>query len=140
MNSLRTEDDYKRAIKDLLQQAETSLESDLQARDGDRKRHVRPRCTALMRGLDIAITEEATVRCAQSFWLFSVFDTKRSKTRLSCRGQVVRPLIEEWINRYMADIAREVITEVSAKSLKCAPRVIYGDQKGRPTENRFCVK
>ena len=29
MNSLRTEDDYKRAIKELLQQAETSLESDL---------------------------------------------------------------------------------------------------------------
>jgi hypothetical protein len=30
-------------------------------------------------------------------------------------AQVVRPLIEEWINRYMADIAREVITEAIGK-------------------------
>lgn len=118
MNSLRTEDDYKRAIKELLQQAETSLESDLQARDGDQKAAMSDRdIQHFMRGLDLAITEEATIALRAEFLRFSsVFDTKRSQDTIKLAvAQIVRPLIEEWINRYMADIAREVITEAIGK-------------------------
>ena len=115
MNSLRTEDDYKRAIKDLLKQAETSLEADLQARDGDQKAAMTDRdIQHFMRGLDLAIiTEEATIALRAEFLRYSsVFNTKRSQDTIKLAvARVVRPLIEDWINRYMADIAREVITE-----------------------------
>ena len=118
MNSLRTEDDYKRAIKDLLKQAETSLEADLQARDGDQKAAMTDQdIQHFMRGLDLAITEEATIVLRAEFLRYSsVFDTKRSQDTIKLAvARVVRPLIEDWINRYMADIAREVITEAIGK-------------------------
>ena len=118
MNSLRTEDDYKRAIKDLLGQAETSLEADLQARDGDQKAAMSDHdIQHFMRGLDLAITEEATIALRAEFLRYSsVCDTKRSQDTIKLAvAQVIRPLIEEWINRYMADIAREVITEAIGK-------------------------
>ena len=71
MNSLRTEDDYKRAIKDLLKQAETSLEADLQARDGDQKAAMSDRdIQHFMRGLDLAITEEDHCPARRVFALF----------------------------------------------------------------------
>jgi hypothetical protein len=45
-----------------------------------------------------------------------VFDTKRSQDTIKLAvAQVIRPMMEEWINRYMADIAREVITEAIGK-------------------------
>ena len=114
MNSLRTEDDYKRAIKELLQQAETSLESDLQARDGDQKAAMSDRdIQHFMRGLDLAITEEATIALRAEFLRYSsVFDTDRSRETIrQAVAEITKPLIEEWINRNMATIAREVISE-----------------------------
>jgi hypothetical protein len=118
MNTLRTEDDYKQAIKDLLQQAETSVEADLQARDGDQQAAMSDRdIQHFMRGLDLAISEEATIALRAEFLRYSsVFDTKRSQEAIKLAvAQVTRPLIEEWINRHMADIAREVVTEAIGK-------------------------
>ena len=118
MNTLRTEDDYKRAIKDLLGQAETSLEADLQTRDGDQQATMSEHdIQHFMRGLDLAITEEATIALRAEFLRYSsVFDTKRSQDTIKLAvAQVIRPMMEEWINRYMADIAREVITEAIGK-------------------------
>jgi cell pole-organizing protein PopZ len=121
MNTLRTEDDYKRAIKDLLGQAETSLETDLANRDGDQQAAMSNRdIQHFMRGLDLAITEEATIALRAEFLRYSsVFDTKRSQEAIKLAvAQVIRPMMEEWINRYMADIAREVITEAIGKITK----------------------
>lgn len=114
MNTLRTEDDYKRAIKDLLQQAEASLESDLAERDSDMEMAMSERdMRHYMKGLDLAISEEATIALRAEFLRYSsVFDTKRSQDTIRLAvAQVIKPLVEEWINRNMADIAREVITE-----------------------------
>ncbi len=114
MNTLRTEDDYKRAIKDLLQQAETSLEGDLAERDADHQVEMSNRdMRHYMKGLDLAISEEATIALRAEFLRYSsVFDTKRSQDTIKLAvAQVIQPMVEEWINRNMADIAREVITE-----------------------------
>lgn len=114
MNTLRTEDDYKRAIKDLLLQAEQSLESDLAERDADHQVEMSNRdMRHYMKGLDLAISEEATIALRAEFLRYSsVFDTKRSQDTIKLAvAQVIQPMVEEWINRNMADIAREVITE-----------------------------
>ena len=114
MNTLRTEDDYKRAIKDLLQQAEASLEDDLAERDADHEVAMSNRdMRHYMKGLDLAISEEATIALRAEFLRYSsVFDTKRSQDTIRLAvAQTIQPLVEEWINRNMADIAREVITE-----------------------------
>lgn len=118
MNTLRTEDDYKRAIKDLVSQAEQSLESDLATRDESHEMAMSDAQMALyMQGLDLAITEEATIALRAEFLRYSsVFDTSRSRDTIRrAVGEVTKPLIEEWINRNMADIAREVITEAIGK-------------------------
>jgi cell pole-organizing protein PopZ len=114
MNTLRTEDDYKRAIKDLLQQAEASLEDDLAERDSEHEMAMSNRdMRHYMKGLDLAISEEATIALRAEFLRYSsVFDTKRSQDTIKLAvAQVIQPLVEDWINRNMADIAREVITE-----------------------------
>lgn len=118
MNTLRTEDDYKRAIKDLVNQAEQSLESDLATRDESHETAMSDAQMALyMQGLDLAITEEATIALRAEFLRYSsVFDTSRSRDTIRrAVAEVTKPLIEEWINRNMADIAREVITEAIGK-------------------------
>ena len=118
MNTLRTEDDYKRAIKELLGQAETSLEADLETRDGAQKAAMSENdIQHFMRGLDLAITEEATIALRAEFLRYSsVFDTKRSQDTIKLAvAQVIRPMMEEWINRYMAGIPREVITDAIGK-------------------------
>ena len=99
-------------------QAETSLEADLETRDGAQKAAMSENdIQHFMRGLDLAITEEATIALRAEFLRYSsVFDTKRSQDTIKLAvAQVIRPMMEEWINRYMADIAREVITEAIGK-------------------------
>lgn len=118
MNTLRTEDDYKRAIKDLVKQAEHSLETDLATRDETHESAMSDAQMALyMQGLDLAITEEATIALRAEFLRYSsVFDTSRSRDTIRrAVAEVTKPLIEDWINRNMADIAREVITEAIGK-------------------------
>ena len=118
MNTLRTEDDYKRAIKDLVKQAERSLETDLATRDETHESAMSDAQMALyMQGLDLAITEEATIALWAEFLRYSsVFDTSRSRDTIRrAVAEVTKPLIEDWINRNMADIAREVITEAIGK-------------------------
>ncbi len=118
MSSIRTKDDYKRAIKDLLQQAEVSLEEDLTERDSDMEQSMsNSEMSHYMKGLNLAITEEATVALRAEFLRYSsVFDTARSRDTIRrAVAEVTKPLIEAWINRNMADIAREVISEAIGK-------------------------
>jgi cell pole-organizing protein PopZ len=118
MNTLRTEDDYKRAIKELTHQAEESLEQDLAERDGEHEAAMSDaQLTHYMQGLDLAITEEVTIALRAEFLRYSsVFDTNRSRDTIRrAVAEITKPLIEDWINRNMADIAREVITEAIGK-------------------------
>ncbi len=127
MSTLRTEDDYKRAIKDYLRQAEASLESDLKARDVAHQDAMSDSDLAhYMQGLDISITEEATIALRAEFLRYSsVFDTGRSRDTIRhAVAEVTRPLIEEWINRNMANIAREVITEAIGKISHVRPNEV----------------
>lgn len=118
MNTTRTEEDYKRAIKDMVQQAEQSLENDLAERDQYHETAMNDAQMAhYMHGLDLAITEEATIALRAEFLRYSsVFDTQRSRDTIRrAVAEITQPLIEEWINRNMATIAREVITEAIGK-------------------------
>jgi cell pole-organizing protein PopZ len=98
------------------------LEADLAKRDRthDEEQNARMSDSDLqhyMQGLDVAITQEATVALRAEFLRYSsVFDTGRSRDTIRQAVAVVtRPLIEEWINRNLATIAREVITEAIGK-------------------------
>jgi cell pole-organizing protein PopZ len=52
----------------------------------------------------------------------SVFDTGRSRDTIRhAVADVTRPLIEEWINRNLAAIAREVITDAIVKISEVRP-------------------
>ena len=122
MNTLRTEDDYKRAIQDYVRQAEASLEADLEKRDREQDAEQSSRMSDsdlqhYIQGLDVAITQEATVALRAEFLRYSsVFDTGRSRETIrQAVADVTRPLIEEWINRNLANIAREVITDAIGK-------------------------
>lgn len=128
MNTLRTEDDYKRAIQDYVRQAEASLEADLAKRDRQHEDEQSERMSDsdlqhYMQGLDVAITQEATVALRAEFLRYSsVFDTGRSRDTIrQAVADVTRPLIEDWINRNLATIAREVITDAIGKISEVRP-------------------
>lgn len=114
MNSLRTQDDYRRAIKELVENAEMALEQDLVARDGEDDAPIEGSVLEqYTKGLNLAISEEATLALRAEFLRYStVFDTERSREAIRrAVAEVTKSLVEEWINRNMADIAREVITD-----------------------------
>ena len=122
MNTLRTEDDYKRAIQDHVRQAEASLETDLENRDRAQSDEQSSRMSDTdlqhyVQGLDVAITQEATIALRAEFLRYSsIFDTGRSRDTIrQAVAEVTRPLIEDWINRNLATIAREVVTEAIGK-------------------------
>lgn len=124
MSTLRTEDDYKRAIKDYLSQAEAALESDLSERDAEHQSAMSDQdLQHYLQGLDVAISEEATIALRAEFLRYSsIFDTGRSRDTIRrAVAEVTRPLIEDWINRHMADIAREVITEAIGRISQVRP-------------------
>jgi len=68
-------------------------------------------------GLDVLISEEATLALRAEFIRFSsIFDT--DKTRDTIREaitEVTKPLIQEWVDKHMPDIARNVVAEAISK-------------------------
>jgi len=118
MSSVRTVEDYKNAIRVLLHDAEEQVGEAVSARDVESDTDISDRdMDQYLKGLDLLITEEATVALRAEFLRYSsVFDTDRSRETIrQAVAEITKPLIEEWINRYMADIAREVITEAIGK-------------------------
>ncbi len=114
MSSVRTVDDYKNAIRVLLHDAEEQFEEAVSAREEDDATNLSDRdMDQYLKGLDLLITEEATVALRAEFLRYSsVFDTDRSRETIrQAVAELTKPLIEEWINRNMATIAREVISE-----------------------------
>jgi cell pole-organizing protein PopZ len=114
MSSVRTVEDYKNAIRVLLHDAEEQVEEAVSARDVGSNTNLSDRdMDQYLKGLDLLITEEATVALRAEFLRYSsVFDTDRSRETIrQAVAEITKPLIEEWINRNMATIAREVISE-----------------------------
>ncbi|HCQ81249.1 MAG: hypothetical protein CBD03_02140 [Rhizobiales bacterium TMED143] len=114
MSSVRTIDDYKNAIRVLLHDAEEQFEEAVSAREGDEATNLSDSdMDQYLKGLDLLITEEATIALRAEFLRYSsVFDTDKSRETIrQAVAELTKPLIEEWINRNMATIAREVISE-----------------------------
>ncbi len=68
-------------------------------------------------GLDVLISEEATMALRAEFLRFSsVFDTDKTRETIQQAIQdVTKPLIEAWIEKHMPDIARSVVSEAIGK-------------------------
>ena len=114
MSSVRSADDYKNAIRALLSDAEEEVGEAVSARDVDSEAKISDDdMDQYLKGLDLLITEEATVALRAEFLRYSsVFDTDKSRETIrQAVAEITKPLIEEWINRNMATIAREVISE-----------------------------
>ena len=114
MSSVRTADDYKNAIRALLCDAEEEVGEAVSARDVKNEAKISDDdMDQYLKGLDLLITEEATVALRAEFLRYSsVFDTDRSRETIrQAVAEITKPLIEEWINLNMAAIAKEVISE-----------------------------
>ena len=114
MSSVRTADDYKNAIRALLSDAEEEVSEAVSARDVKNEAKISDDdMDQYLKGLDLLITEEATVALRAEFLRYSsVFDTDRSRETIrQAVAEITKPLIEEWINLNMAAIAKEVISE-----------------------------
>lgn len=114
MSSVRTADDYKNAIRALLSDAEEEVGEAVSARDVKNETKISDDdMDQYLKGLDLLITEEATVALRAEFLRYSsVFDTDRSRETIrQAVAEITKPLIEEWINLNMAAIAKEVISE-----------------------------
>ena len=112
--SERTAEEYKNAIRALLSDAEEEVGEAVSAREIDRETEPPDRdMDQYLKGLDLLITEEATVALRAEFLRYSsIFDTEKSRETIrQAVAEVTKPLIEEWINRNMATIAKEVIGE-----------------------------
>ncbi len=117
-SSGRTAADYKNAIRALLSDAEEDVGEAVAARDIDREPKIPDQdIDQYLTGLDLLITEEATVALRAEFLRYSsIFDTEKSRETIrQAVAEVTKPLIEEWINRNMATIAKEVIGEAIEK-------------------------
>ena len=114
MSSVRTADDYKNAIRALLSDAEEEVGEVVSARDVKNDAKISDDdMDQYLKGLDLLITEEATVALRAEFLRYSsVFDTDRSRETIrQAVAEITKPLIEEWINLNMAAITKEVISE-----------------------------
>lgn len=114
MSSVRTADDYKNAIRALLSDAEEEVGEAVSAREVKNEAKISDDdMDQYLKGLDLLITEEATVALRAEFLRYSsVFDTDRSRETIrQAVAEITKPLIEEWINLNMAAIAKEVISE-----------------------------
>jgi cell pole-organizing protein PopZ len=109
--SYRKPHELRRSIETLVAEADDSLHAQSVEEAGTR---VSPDdLEKYARDLDLAISEEALVTLRAQFLRFSsVFDTAQSRDMVrEAVADVVKPLLQTWIENNMPDIAREVITD-----------------------------
>ncbi len=109
--SYRKPHELRRSIETLVAEADDSLHAQSGEESGAR---VSPDdLEKYARDLDLAISEEALVTLRAQFLRFSsVFDTAQSRDMVrEAVADVVKPLLQTWIENNMPDIAREVITD-----------------------------
>jgi len=109
--SNRKPHEYRHSIETLLAEADDSLHSD--SLGNGEKRASPEELEKYARDLDLAISEEALVTLRAQFLRFSsVFDTAQSRDVVrDAVAEVVKPLLQAWIEENMPNIAREVITD-----------------------------
>lgn len=126
MSENRSAEEIQQSINGLLAEAErvaraeTRMHADnfaqtpaaelpVQANEEDIKKY--------LDGLDVVVSEEVIMALRAEFLRFSsVFDT--DKTRETIREavqEITKPMIEDWIERHMPEIARSVVTEAISK-------------------------
>ena len=110
MSSLKPHE-LRRSIETLVAEADDSLHT--QGREEAGKRVSPEDLEKYAHDLDLAISEEALVTLRAQFLRFSsVFDTAQSRDIVrEAVADVVKPLLQTWIENNMPDIAREVITD-----------------------------
>ena len=109
--SYRKPHELRRSIETLVAEADDSLHDQSVEEAGTR---ISPDdLEKYARDLDLAISEEALVTLRAQFLRFSsVFDTAQSRDMVrEAVADVVKPLLQTWIENNMPDIAREVITD-----------------------------
>lgn len=119
----RTTEELHSSIRDLLAAAETAAANSNQESVEDLKDSDNPikmtedEVAKHLDGLDLLISEEATLALRAEFLRFSsVFDTNTTRETIhNAVVEVTKPLLEAWINRHMADIAKSVIKEAIGK-------------------------
>jgi cell pole-organizing protein PopZ len=112
----RLESEVRSSIENLVAEAEAALK-DQQANADDAQTATpsiaRADLDQYVKDLDLAISEEALIVLRAQFLRFSsVFDTNQSRDVVrEAISDVMRPLLQRWLNEQMPLIAREVITE-----------------------------
>ena len=123
MTNIRTSEELLSSIKILLSDAENSLHGsneDVKDIEGEAQGSINiteDELSKHIEGLDLLITEEATLALRAEFLRFSsVFDTESTRETINkAVVEVTKPLLEAWINRHMASIAKAVIKEAIGK-------------------------
>ncbi len=121
----RSQDDIKQSIHVLLEEAEriARTQSRMQADNFGRTPSGAPPDVPQediqkhLDGLDVLISEEATMALRAEFMRFSsIFDTDKSRDTIRAAvSDVTRPLIQAWIDKHMPDIARKAVNEAIGK-------------------------
>jgi cell pole-organizing protein PopZ len=114
--SNRLESEVRSSIENLVAEAEAALKDQQANADGDASiapSIARADLDQYVKDLDLAISEEALIVLRAQFLRFSsVFDTNQSRDVVrEAISDVMRPLLQRWLNEQMPLIAREVITE-----------------------------
>ena len=114
--STRLETEVRSSIQNLVAEAEAALKDQQASADGDQTNApsiARADLDQYVKDLDLAISEEALIVLRAQFLRFSsVFDTNQSRDVVrEAISDVMRPLLQRWLNEQMPLIAREVITE-----------------------------
>ncbi len=114
--STRLETEVRSSIQNLVAEAEAALKDQQASADGDQNiapSIARADLDQYVKDLDLAISEEALIVLRAQFLRFSsVFDTNQSRDVVrEAISDVMRPLLQRWLNEQMPLIAREVITE-----------------------------
>lgn len=114
--SNRLESEVRSSIENLVAEAEAALKDQQASADGNQNiapSIARADLDQYVKDLDLAISEEALIVLRAQFLRFSsVFDTNQSRDVVrEAISDVMRPLLQRWLNEQMPLIAREVITE-----------------------------
>ncbi len=110
----KTESEFRKSIELLLEEAEETVGEEIRNNAGGAVNGLSSdELDRYVKDLDLAISEEALITLRAQFLRFSsVFDTDHSRDLIrESVTDVLRPLLEAWINEHMPRIAREVITD-----------------------------
>jgi cell pole-organizing protein PopZ len=122
--NMRSEAEFRQSIESLLEEAETSVQTDEKSSERMAASGMSSEeLDKYVRDLDLMISEDALITMRAQFLRFSsLFDTDQSRDVIrSAVAEVTKPMLEEWINKNMPTIARDVITEAISQIAEFRP-------------------